>query len=336
LPILILLERFDEAFAANCIRMGAEDYLVEPFHMKHLLRRIGVLSRIVQDDRGRGSLLSRYRQKIPELISGRYEKVERLGMGSYGEIWKVRDIRQAGDIYYVAKVSQSKKLNSQFLREAAICEKIADHPGAVKIIEVTEHRGRTVLVQEHLEGRTLQYLMERPLTDKEKKDIIFQLVDIVAYAHLHKIVHRDIKPENVFVGFDGRVKLLDYGIAKVLTEKETTATMVGSRPYMAPEQILGESRLASDVWALGVVMYEIYTQHLPFYDENEKAVIEMILSWEPQPPMQLAPDVAPELEEIILTCLDKDPNKRYGDASALKAAICKKLPTFGMQPDANG
>jgi PAS domain S-box-containing protein len=268
--------------------------------------------------------------KMTELIAERYEKVERLGLGSFGEVWKVRDVEREGRApYYVAKIPRSKNLNSRFRKEADICQQIGGHPNAIKLIEMVEHRGRVVLIQEFAQGRPLLELMFGSLEESKKEKIILQLVDVVAHAHRNRIVHRDIKPENVIIGREGLVKLLDYGVAKELKDKDMSSTMVGSRPYMAPEQIMGKSQIGSDVWALGVIMYILYTEMLPFYDDNEKALMDSILSREPDPPREIEPDIPLELEEIILKCLKKDPKERFADAGVLKRVILETFPQFG-------
>ena len=268
--------------------------------------------------------------KMTELIAERYEKVERLGLGSFGEVWKVRDIEREGRApHYVAKIPTSKKLNNQFRKEAAICRKLEGHPNSTKIIDVVEEHGRVVLIQEFVEGPSLRELLEGPLEDNQKEKILLQLVDIVAHAHKRRIVHRDIKPENIVVRRDSVVKLLDYGVAKELKEKDISSTMVGSRPFMAPEQISGESQIASDVWALGIVMYAVYTGYLPFYHDNEKILMDLILTMEPRPPREVEPDIPVELERIILKCLKKDPKERFADAGILKATIRETFPRFG-------
>jgi serine/threonine protein kinase len=165
--------------------------------------------------------------------------------------------------------------------------------------------------------------------ESEKERIILQLVDVVAHAHKNRIVHRDIKPENVLIRSDGLLKLLDYGVAKELKDKDISSTMVGSRPYMAPEQIMGESQIASDVWALGVVIYMLYTHLLPFIEVNEKALMDLILTREPDPPRQIEPDIPVELERIILQCLNKDSKERFADAEVLKETILDTFPQFG-------
>ena len=186
-----------------------------------------------------------------------------------------------------------------------------------------------VLIQEFVEGPTLRELLEGPLEKNRKEKILLQLVDIVAHAHKHRIVHRDIKPENIVVRRDSVVKLLDYGVAKELKDKDISSTMVGSRPFMAPEQISGESQIASDVWALGIVMYAVYTGYLPFYHDNEKILMDLILTMEPRPPREVEPDIPVELERIILKCLKKDPKERFADAGILKATILETFPRFG-------
>ena len=186
-----------------------------------------------------------------------------------------------------------------------------------------------VLVQEFVEGPTLRELLERPLWEAERESIALQVIDIAAHAHGNRIVHRDIKPENIIVRPDGVVKLLDYGAAKELKDRDVSSTMVGSRPFMAPEQIMGESQIASDVWALGVIMYALYTEHLPFYHDNEKVLMDMILTLEPEPPRSLYPAIPVALEEIILRCLKKDPRARYPDAGALKEAVRERFPGYG-------
>ena len=231
--------------------------------------------------------------------------------------------------YYVAKIPRNKNLNDKFRKEADICQQLEGHPNAIKIVDVVEHHGRVVLIQEFVAGRSLLELIFGSMEESEKERIMLQLVDVVAHAHKNRIMHRDIKPENVLIGSDGILKLLDYGVAKELKDKKISSTMVGSRPYMAPEQIMGESQIASDVWALGVVIYMFYTNLLPFIEVNEKALIDLILTREPDPPRQIKPDIPAELEKIILQCLKKDPKERFADAEVLKETILDTFPQFG-------
>ncbi|MBW1991895.1 MAG: serine/threonine protein kinase, partial [Deltaproteobacteria bacterium] len=154
-------------------------------------------------------------------------------------------------------------------------------------------------------------------------------IDVVAHAHAHRIMHRDIKPGNIIIQPDGTLKLLDFGAAKLLADRDVSATMIGSRPFMAPEQILGRSERRSDIWAIGVLMYLLYTGELPFYSEVEKLLIDQILEQEPVPPRQRNPSLSPELEAIIMKCLRKKVEERYENALALKADLLCHFPNYG-------
>ncbi len=264
------------------------------------------------------------------LLGGRYKKEKKLGQGSFGEVWLVLDTEaEAPPRYHVAKIPFVKAANPKFRKEAEICRKLAPHPGAVRLIDIIEDDGKVVLIQEYIEGQTLDEFLGEDLPQTLVESIVIQLIDVVAHAHRQKIMHRDIKPNNIIIQPDGVLKLLDYGAAKILGEKDISATMVGSRPFMAPEQILGKSERRSDIWAIGVIMYLLYTGDLPFYSDVEKFLIDMILEREPLPPRQLNPDLPPPLEEIILKCLRKKPETRYPNALALKADLEQHLPGYG-------
>jgi serine/threonine protein kinase len=220
-----------------------------------------------------------------------------------------------------------------FRREADICQKLSPHPGAVQLADTLEEGGRFIMIQEYVRGRTLQDLLEEgELPDSFRERLILKLIEVVAHAHRLQIMHRDIKPNNIMVGPHDTVKLLDYGAAKELKDRDISATMVGSRPYMAPEQIMGKSQRRSDVWAIGVIMYLLYTGLLPFYDDLEKTLIDLILETEPAPPHLENPEIPPALEIIILNCLKKNVEERYADAQALRGDLLQHFPDYGREP----
>jgi len=272
--------------------------------------------------------------KLTELLGGRYEKLKRIGQGSYGEVWLLMDTEAVTqDQYFVAKIPFSRGYNKMFRREADICQKLAPHPGAVRLVDTLEEGGRFIMIQEYVQGHTLQDLLEEgELPDSLKEQVILKLIDVVAHAHQLQIMHRDIKPNNIMVGPHDTVKLLDYGAAKELKDRDISATMVGSRPYMAPEQIMGRSQLRSDVWAIGVIMYLLYTGLLPFYDDLEKTLIDLILESVPIPPRQENPEIPPALEAIILKCLKKNVDDRYPDAQALRDDLLHHFTDYGREP----
>lgn len=264
------------------------------------------------------------------LLGGRYEKVKKLGQGSFGEVWLVLDTEALEpDRHYVAKIPFAKTANAKFRQEAAICRQLAPHPGVVNLVDVVEDDGKVILIQEYVDGRNLGDMLGEELPTTLVEKIILQLIEVVAHAHAHRIMHRDIKPTNIIIQEDGTLKLLDYGAAKLLKEKDISATMVGSRPFMAPEQLMGESERRSDIWAIGVIMYLLYTGDLPFYSEVEKYLIDQILEQEPIPPRQHNPEISPQLEGIILKCLKKKVEERYENALALKADLLCHFPNYG-------
>jgi DNA-binding response OmpR family regulator/predicted Ser/Thr protein kinase len=270
--------------------------------------------------------------RLTPLLGGRYEKLEKLGQGSFGEVWLVLDTEAVGEPRrYVAKIPFLKAANAKFRKEAEICARLAPHPGVVKLVNQVEDEGRLVLIQEYVEGKTLGDLLEEELPQPSVESIILQLIEVVSHAHRHRVMHRDIKPGNIIIQPDGTLKLLDFGVAKILGEKEISATMVGSRPFMAPEQIMGQSERRSDIWAIGVHMFLLYTGELPFYSEVEKLLIDMILEQEPIPPRELNPEIPAPLEAIIMRCLEKNVEKRYPNGRALKEDLLRHSPHYGTQ-----
>ena len=203
------------------------------------------------------------------------------------------------------------------------------HKGVPKVFEMIEIENKKALIQEFISGKILYEVIERELEEGEIASVVIQLTDVVAHSHGMGIIHRDIKPGNVMVEPDGTLKLMDFGAAKELRDKEMSDTVTGSRPYMAPEQIMGKSQRRSDVWALGVVMYVLYTGMFPFYHEVEKVLMDIILRVPPSPPSKFNEALKPKMEGIILRCLEKRPENRYPDARALKEDVLDAFPGYG-------
>ena len=264
-----------------------------------------------------------------ELLEYRYEKMARLGIGSFGEVWKVRDMLKDPPEIFVAKIPLDKKLNPKIEKEARILRNLAGHAGVPVVREVIDVKNKRVLIQEFVQGKTLFEVIERELEEKEVESAVIQLTNVVAHAHDIGIIHRDIKPGNVMVKPDGAIKLLDFGAAKELKEQEMSGTVTGSRPYMSPEQIMGKSQRRSDVWALGVVMFVLYTGMLPFYHDVEKVLMDMILELPSPSPSKFNENIDPEIERIILKCLEKNVENRYLDAGALREDIAATFPGYG-------
>jgi len=350
-PMILIFESFSEELAASALKAGAADFLDCPIDSKELIKRVGVYARMENDgDYARlredvcappekagdhpGFWKRLFRNIYPKstedkLLNLRYEKVERLGIGSFGEVWKVKDVKKDPPEIFVAKIPLHKNLNAKFEKEARILRHLAGHEGVPKIIEMIDVMNKKALIQEFIVGKTLYEVIERDIEEKEVESVVIQLTDVVAHAHDLSVIHRDIKPGNIMVRPNGTIKLLDFGAAKELKEKEMSATVTGSRPYMAPEQIMGKSQRSSDVWAIGVVMYVLYTGMFPFYHEVEKILMDIILRIPPSPPTKFNKALHHEVERIIMKCLEKEPLKRYPNAKLLKEELLASIPDYG-------
>lgn len=271
------------------------------------------------------SLIQRVR---PENISDRWQRLRRLGIGGFGTVWLVREIGSGR--LAVAKTPHSPDLNISALRSAAILKRLVHHPNVVHLIEVIKDQGAFILIQEYAEGPTLQHLLERGISALDKESYFLQLLSVISYAHKHKIIHRDIKPENVIINPAGRLKLLDFGIARDLSWQTGDGGSAGTVNFMPPEQFLGKSCIASDVWALGVILYIFATNAVPYSQLNDAYPSDIEMEVESRAPRLLNPNLDPELDRIIMRCLQKDLAKRYPNATELENDLRASFPQFGM------
>ncbi|MGA8181724.1 MAG: protein kinase [Desulfobacterales bacterium] len=341
IPIIVILEHFMADVAVSALKAGAVDFLTFPVKPQEMIERVGVQIRMFSPESKskRGGFLTRLSAKFlsgffprsitKEVIGGHYEKLGRLGIGSFGEVWKVRDIVEIPPSIYVAKIPLSKNFSAKIEKEAHILNRLSDHSSVPKFREIIKEKNITILIQEFVVGKTLYEVIERELTNKEVESVVIQLADVVAHAHNLEVIHRDIKPGNVMVRPDGTITLLDFGAAKELKGKTFSETVTGSRPYMSPEQIMGKSQRRSDVWAIGVVMYVLYTGMFPFYHEVEKILMDMILEMPPSLPSKFNENLNQEIERIIMKCLRKSSDERYPDANALKQDLIASVPDYG-------
>ena len=254
-----------------------------------------------------------------------YQVVEKLGVGGMGVVYRAKDTRLSRSValkFLPEGVTLNPRAVGRFTREARAASAL-NHPNIITIHDIATVDGLHFIVMELVEGRTLQAKSALNLCMQSLKELGTQVARALAVAHAAGIIHRDIKPKNIMVRDDGYVKVLDFGLARLMPERtgaldEATnandtgpGVVVGTVRYMSPEQTQGETLSpATDVFSFGIVLYELATGRHPFEAESHQAVIRHILSEMPLPPSRLNPEISSHLERLILEMLQKDPQLR--------------------------
>ena len=273
----------------------------------------------------------------PDLKMRQYELIRELGRGGMGQVFLARDTKLARRVAIKFLNTTSTNLTERFLTEARTTA-LVNHENIVVIYEVDEHEGLPHMVLEYLEGVSLREMMRgRAFSPTRAVALITPVVRAIARAHLAGIVHRDLKPENIFVTVDGTVKVLDFGIAKVLGPeagrrlgvedfKQTGTThsvLVGTPQYMAPEQFGGDIDNRADLWAVGIIMFELLTGAHPLSPYSITSLISSAAMLDdPMPKLgNVVKDLPERLERIVDRCLAKRVEQRYPNADALLADL---------------
>ena len=247
---------------------------------------------------------------------GKFVRVERLGSGGMGEVWKARDEALARWVALKLLKGGDDDEIARFTREAQTAAKLA-HPNIAAIHEVGQDHGRHFIAMQYVEGRTLK---AHPRDDRrELARIVRDAARAAAFAHEQGIVHRDIKPENLMVTPKGHVFVMDFGLARVVEgERSVSGSVVGTPAYMPPEQARGEKVDArADVYSLGATLYELLTDRAPFRGANVYELLRHAQEDEPRPPRSIDPKISDDLETIVLKCLEKERGRRYAGAGDL-------------------
>jgi serine/threonine-protein kinase len=270
-------------------------------------------------------------EAIPVREVGRYQIIEKLGEGAMASVYKAYDpsINRPLVIKFLHReLCRDTEYRTRFVREARAAG-VLSHPGIVTVFDVGEIEGRPYIAMELLDGGPLADVapQEQVLPVRDVVDMGIQIASALDYAHARGIFHRDIKPSNIIRIGDGKtVKLADFGIA-AMTVGENTAqtrvgTVIGTPHYMAPEQAMGEKTDArSDLWAVGVVLYQLLSGRRPFEADSMVTLVYKIAKEDPQPLGELRKDVPPALRRIIARCLEKRPEKRYQSGRELADAL---------------
>jgi len=269
---------------------------------------------------------------VGELLADRYEVEEQVGAGGMSSVYRAHD--RLLDRTVALKVmhqhyGSDPEYVERFRREARSVASLS-HPNVVTVIDRGEHNGRQFIVFEYVDGENLKQLIQRrgaaPVDTALELGI--QIAQALSFAHQQGLVHRDVKPQNVLLNGDGRAKVTDFGIARSLDVKRgmtQTGTVLGTSEYIAPEQAQGHHvDEHTDVYSLGVLLYELLTGSVPFRGDNFVAVAMRHINDPPTPLHELRPDVPPRVEQAVLRALAKDPQDRYPSMAAFcdELAVC--------------
>ncbi len=261
------------------------------------------------------------------VVDGRYEILQRVGSGGMADVYLAVD-RLLGRRLAVKilhhRFAEDQEFVERFKREASSAAGLS-HPNVVAIFDRGEWDGTYYIAMEYLPGRTLKQIVKEqgPLPEAAAIDIVLQVLRAVRFAHRRGVIHRDLKPHNVILDEEGRAKVTDFGIARAgASDMTLTGSIMGTAQYLSPEQAQGHAvSEASDLYAVGVVLYELLTGRVPFDGETAVTIALHHISSAPTPPSALNPQVRRELDEVVLTTLAKDPAARYDSAEALIGAL---------------
>lgn len=276
------------------------------------------------------------------VLSGRYRILNRLGSGGMAVVYRARDLNLQRDV--AVKILRSDLIEdpnfrASFLQEARSAANLA-HPNIVTIYDFGHDSGQYFIVMEYIDGTDLKTVIRSQgmATVSVAVEMMIQVGQGVGYAHRAGLVHCDLKPQNILVAPDGRVKITDFGISRALASiapDEHTDVVWGSPKYFAPEQASGNAPSpASDVYALGIILFELVTGSLPFEANSSVELAELHLKAQPPLPRSLNPEVTDELELIMLKVLSKEPSARYRTADQFARVLRNLTPRIEDREDA--
>jgi len=259
---------------------------------------------------------------------GKYKVLEEIGKGGMAIVYKAFDAalqRVVAMKVLLPQLAMDRTLVQRFQREAITAANLR-HPNIVTIHDVGTRDGYYYIVMEYLEGPSLQQELRRvgALPLPRVVNLVAQLASALDYAHQQGLVHRDVKPSNIMIGLGDRVTLTDFGLVKAAGSTRLTqdGTSVGTLAYMAPEQLRGEEvDYRSDVYSLGVVVYEMLTGKLPFQAATSYEAMRLVLSQKPVPPSRLRKGLSPQADRVLLRALAKKPEERFRSAGELAVAL---------------
>jgi eukaryotic-like serine/threonine-protein kinase len=267
------------------------------------------------------------------VVDGRYRVLSRLGSGGMADVWLAEDThlqRRVALKVLHRRFAQDREFVERFRREAESAAGL-QHPNVVAVFDRGEFEGTYYIAMQYVEGPTLKSLIDSGLQPDQAVSLIRQVLEGARFAHRHGIVHRDLKPQNVIVDPEGKAVVTDFGIARAgVSEITQTGSVMGTPHYLSPEQAQGMQVTAvSDLYSIGVMLYEALTGRVPFEGESAVAVAMKQVSQTPQRPSSINPAVSPALDAVVMRALEKEPGERFQSADAFITALDNALKDPG-------
>lgn len=267
------------------------------------------------------------------VVDGRYTVLQRIGSGGMADVWLADDShlqRQVALKVLHARFAQDREFVERFRREAEAAAGL-QHPNVVAVFDRGEVDGTYYIAMQYLEGRSLKQVIDAGLTPEQAAGLIRQVLEGARFAHRHGVVHRDLKPQNVIVDAEGKATVTDFGIARAGVSEITQAgSVMGTPHYLSPEQAQGfEVTAVSDLYSIGVMLYEALTRRVPFEADSAVAIAMKQVSQAPQRPSSINPQVSPALDAAVMRALEKEPGQRFQSADAFIAALDAALKDPG-------
>jgi eukaryotic-like serine/threonine-protein kinase len=262
---------------------------------------------------------------VGSVVDGRYSVLAKIGGGGMADVWLAEDShlqRRIALKVLHSRFAQDREFVMRFQREAEAAAGL-QHPNIVSVFDRGEWEGTYYIAMQYIEGPTLKQLIDSGITVEQGVAVIRQVLGAAGYAHRQGIVHRDLKPQNVIVDPEGKAVVTDFGIARArVSEITQTGSVMGTPHYLSPEQAQGfEVTAVSDLYSVGVMLYEALTGRVPFEGESAVAVAMKQVSQMPQRPSSVQPRVSPALDAVVMRALEKDPGQRFQSADAFIAAL---------------
>jgi serine/threonine-protein kinase len=259
------------------------------------------------------------------VVDARYRVVRRIGSGGMADVWLAEDTHLQRSVALKVlhrRFAQDREFVERFRREAEAAARL-QHPNIVSVYDRGEFEGTYYIAMSYVEGATLKQLIDRGLEPEEAVELIRQVLEAAGFAHRHGVIHRDLKPQNVIVDGEGKAVVTDFGIARAgVSEITQTGSVMGTPHYLSPEQAQGlDVTSVSDLYSIGVILYEALTGRVPFEGESAVAVAMKQVSQTPQRPSSINPRVSAALDAVTMRALEKAPGERFQSAAAFIAAL---------------